>query len=64
MGNLFYKDENEEPEFENKIKLAGDGSNKGTLTIKNLRLNDSAVYFCAAYYTVLRITSVWYKNLF
>ncbi len=64
MGNLLYKDENEEPEFKNKIKLAGDGSNKGTLTIKNLRLNDSAVYFCAAYYTVLRITSVWYKNLF
>ncbi len=62
MGNLYFKVETKEPEFLNKIKLDGDGSNKGTLTIRNLRLNDSAVYFCAAYYTVLRITSVWYKK--
>ncbi len=58
MGYLNYDKENKELEFENKIKLEGDGQKNGTLTISNLRLNDSAVYFCAAYYTVLRITSV------
>ncbi len=57
MGYLNYDKENKELEFENKIKLEGDGQKNGTLTIRNLRLNDSAVYFCAAYYTVLRITS-------
>lgn len=42
-----------EAEFETKIKLSGDGSNNGTLTINSLSVNDSAVYFCAAYSTVL-----------
>ncbi|RXN11366.1 T-cell receptor beta [Labeo rohita] len=58
MGYLYYNTENKEPEFENKIKLEGDGRNNGTLTISNLMLNDKAVYFCAACDTVLRITSV------
>jgi len=50
MGYLYYS-ENKETEFENKIKLEGDAKKNGTLTIEKLRLNDSAVYFCAAYYT-------------
>jgi len=62
MGYLFYEDETKETEFTNKIKLDGDGRNKGALTINGLRLNDSAVYFCAAYYTVFTITSDSYKN--
>ncbi len=58
MGYLSNEDKNKEPEFDNKIELKGNGRNNGTLIINNLKLNDSAVYFCAAYYTVLRITSV------
>ncbi|KAF4102511.1 hypothetical protein G5714_017311 [Onychostoma macrolepis] len=58
MGNLYYNNPNEEPEFKGKIKLEGEAQTNGNLTINSLRLNDSAVYFCAAYYTVLRITSV------
>ncbi len=58
MGNLYTKSETKEPEFLHKIKLEGDGRDKGILTISNLIVNDSAVYFCAASYTVLRITSV------
>uniref|UniRef100_A0A9J8AFN9 Immunoglobulin V-set domain-containing protein n=1 Tax=Cyprinus carpio carpio TaxID=630221 RepID=A0A9J8AFN9_CYPCA len=58
MGYLNYDNENKELEFEKKIKLDGDGQKNGTLIISNLMQNDSAVYFCAAYYTVLRILSV------
>ncbi len=58
MGNLYYAKPDEEPEFKNKIKMEGEAQTNGILTIRNLKLNDSAVYFCAAYYTVLRITSV------
>ncbi|RXN36806.1 immunoglobulin iota chain-like protein [Labeo rohita] len=57
MGYLFNKDDTKEPGFEKKIELKGDGQKMGTLNISNLTPTDSAVYFCAAYYTVLRITS-------
>ncbi|RXN11364.1 T-cell receptor beta variable [Labeo rohita] len=58
MGFLNLEYDNPELEFKSKIKLKGDGRKNGTLTISNLTLTDSAVYFCAAYYTVIRITSV------
>ncbi|KAL0170611.1 hypothetical protein M9458_035207, partial [Cirrhinus mrigala] len=58
MGYLNMKQEVKETKFNDKIKLEGDGRNNVTLTINTLMLTDSAVYFCAAYYTVLRITSV------
>ncbi|RXN11361.1 pancreatic alpha-amylase-like isoform X2 [Labeo rohita] len=57
MGYLFNKDDTKEPGFEKKIELKGDGQKMGTLNISNLTPTDSAVYFCAAWYTVLRITS-------
>ncbi|RXN11362.1 T-cell receptor beta variable [Labeo rohita] len=57
MGYLNIKQEVKETKFDDKIKLEGNGRNNVTLTINTLMLNDSAVYFCAAYYTVLRITS-------
>ena len=52
MGYL-YVGENIEPEFKDKIKLEGNAKRNGTLTINNLTPQDSAVYFCAAYYTVI-----------
>ncbi|KAL7862358.1 hypothetical protein SRHO_G00137990 [Serrasalmus rhombeus] len=51
MGYLNLQTPNPEAEFEN-IKLSGDGRNNGSLIISRLSVNDSAVYFCAAYYTV------------
>ncbi len=53
MGYLNIKQEVKETTFNDKIKLEGDGINNVTLTLNTLKMNDSAVYFCAAYYTVL-----------
>ncbi|KAG9268844.1 hypothetical protein AMEX_G17870 [Astyanax mexicanus] len=52
-----------EEALKNKTELGGDGRNNGTITIKNLQLNDSAVYFCAVRYTVLQNAELFYKNL-
>ncbi|KAK2878618.1 hypothetical protein QQF64_011305 [Cirrhinus molitorella] len=58
MGFINVQQTTVEPEFDGKIKMDGDGRNNVTLTIDTLKLTDSALYFCAAYYTMLRITSV------
>ncbi|KAI7804513.1 TCR beta variable region [Triplophysa rosa] len=64
MGYLLAQSgKNTEKDFTDKIELSGDGNSEGFLTIKNLLSNDSAVYFCAAYYTVSQITVVHYKNI-
>ncbi|XP_058256035.1 uncharacterized protein LOC131359902 [Hemibagrus wyckioides] len=42
-----------EAEFETKVVLSGDGTNNGSMTINSLSVSDSAVYYCAAYHTVL-----------
>ncbi|KAL1258063.1 hypothetical protein QQF64_011307 [Cirrhinus molitorella] len=52
MGYLL-GNENIEPEFKDKINLKGDARRNGTLTINSLTPQDSAVYFCAAWYTVI-----------
>lgn len=53
MGYLNGETDNKEPEFTNKIILKGNGRKNGTLSITNLTVNDSAVYFCAAYDTLI-----------
>ncbi|KAF7704662.1 hypothetical protein HF521_021734 [Silurus meridionalis] len=53
MGYIFATSLKPEEEFTTKIKLSGDGSKNGSLTINSVSVNDSAVYYCAAYYTVL-----------
>ncbi|KAF5891687.1 T-cell receptor beta variable [Clarias magur] len=53
-----------EKDFESKVEMAGDGSKNVSLTISDLVSSDSMVYFCAAYYTVLQICFIQYKNLF
>ncbi|ROI15748.1 hypothetical protein DPX16_8902 [Anabarilius grahami] len=58
MGFRNIEQDTIETEFNDKIKLKGDGRNSVTLIIHTLTLTDSAVYFYAAYDTVLRITSV------
>lgn len=48
LGYLFMQTDQKESDFLNKIHLKGDATKKGSLVIKNLSGNDSAVYFCAA----------------
>ncbi len=52
MGYLYLTSKNEEAGFTNKIEMSGNGNSNGYLAINDLLSNDSAVYFCAACYTV------------
>lgn len=53
MGYIFGQSgKNIEKDFTDKIELSGNGNSKGSLTIKFITSNDSAVYLCAASYTV------------
>lgn len=48
LGFLNRKYETVESDLSGKIHITGDGNEKSELTIYNLFLNDSGVYFCAA----------------
>ena len=50
LGYLYATTKSVEPEFSGKFEMDGDANinKKNSLTISNLLLNDSAVYFCAA----------------
>uniref|UniRef100_A0A673HIC1 Ig-like domain-containing protein n=1 Tax=Sinocyclocheilus rhinocerous TaxID=307959 RepID=A0A673HIC1_9TELE len=52
MGYLFATSNTSEKEFMDKIVMSGNGNSDGLFTIKNLASSDSAVYFCAACYTM------------
>ncbi len=52
MGYLVGTSNFSEKGFTDKIVMSGDGNSNGLFTIKNLASSDSAMYFCAAYYTV------------
>uniref|UniRef100_A0AAQ5XKI0 Immunoglobulin V-set domain-containing protein n=1 Tax=Amphiprion ocellaris TaxID=80972 RepID=A0AAQ5XKI0_AMPOC len=53
---------NIEEDVKGKISFDGDGQKHSGLTILDLKLDDSAVYFCAASYTVLQNPQSQYKN--
>lgn len=48
LGHLMMRIGQKEDDFTGKVELKGDATKSGSLTIKYLSDNDSAVYFCAA----------------
>lgn len=64
MGYLLGSTGYPEKAFENKIKIEGDANKfNGTLMLISPTSENNAVYFCAAYYTVIPNLFLPYKNL-
>lgn len=63
LGYMYSKDGYPEAGLNVKIEGSANKDKTCTLTIEGLNPNSSAVYFCAARYTVLHITAPQYKNL-
>uniref|UniRef100_A0A8C5DLY3 Ig-like domain-containing protein n=1 Tax=Gouania willdenowi TaxID=441366 RepID=A0A8C5DLY3_GOUWI len=53
LGYLNNNIPNYEEDLEERIRFDGDGRKESTLRVTDLNFNDSALYFCAASYTVL-----------
>uniref|UniRef100_A0A8C5G1I9 Ig-like domain-containing protein n=1 Tax=Gouania willdenowi TaxID=441366 RepID=A0A8C5G1I9_GOUWI len=53
LGYLNMNIRNHEEDLEERIRFDGDGRKESTLSVTDLNFNDSALYFCAASYTVL-----------
>uniref|UniRef100_A0A8C5DIG2 Ig-like domain-containing protein n=1 Tax=Gouania willdenowi TaxID=441366 RepID=A0A8C5DIG2_GOUWI len=53
LGYLYNNNLNFEEDLEERIRFDGDGRKESTLRVTDLNFSDSALYFCAASYTVL-----------
>ncbi|TKS87117.1 Immunoglobulin lambda variable 1-40 [Collichthys lucidus] len=63
LGYMFMNDGYSEDGVNVMMEGSANKDKTCTLTTEELSMNSSAVYFCAASYTVLQITAARYKNL-